>query len=228
MSAYFRDVWLGVTTVMAGMLVTFKHLFEKNITIQYPRVKKEMYPISRASLINHVDECGYCLACQIACPVNIFTIKGARKNDEEDLGMLPDGKEKKTHIVHFEIDMSKCVYCGLCVEACETESLRWEQPQEECTFTRQGMTSFWSDFDTQKERDAMLKREEERKAAAKKARAEAAAAKKAKAKAKKEAAAKAASEEVKDEVKAKPKSEDVEPKDQTTEEEAKPSEQKSE
>lgn len=188
MSAYFRDVWSGVTTVLAGMLVTFRHMFEKNITIQYPRVKKEMYPISRASLVNHVEECGYCLSCERACPVNIFTIKGARKNDDEEFGILPDGKPKKMHIVHFEIDMSKCVYCGLCVDACDTQSLRWVQPQEECSFDRQGMVSFWSDFDTQEERDAMLQREEDRKATAAKARADAAAAKKAKAKPKPDAA----------------------------------------
>ncbi len=191
MSAYFNNVVVAITTIAQGMWVTFKHLFQPNITIQYPAVKKEMFPLTRASLVNHVDECGYCLSCERICPVNIFTIKGARINDDEDLGLLPDGSQKKMHIVHFEIDMSKCVYCGLCVDACDTKSLRWEQPQQECTFTRPGMTSFWSDFDTQEERDAMLQREEDRKAAAAKARTDAAAAKKAKAAAKKAAEAKA-------------------------------------
>jgi NADH-quinone oxidoreductase subunit I len=192
MSAYFNNVAVAITTILQGMWVTFLHLFQPNITIQYPAVKKDMFPLTRASLVNHVDECGYCLSCDRVCPVNIFTIKSARANEDEDLGILPDGKQKKMHIVHFEIDMSKCVYCGLCVDACDTKSLRWEQPQQECTFERPQMTSFWSDFDTQEERDAMLQREVDRKAAAAKARAEAAAAKKAKAKAKKaaEAAAK--------------------------------------
>ena len=184
MSAYFRDVWVGVTTILAGMWVTFRHLFEPNITIQYPRVKKEMFPNTRAALVNHTDICSCCQSCAKICPVNIITIQGARAEPDEDLGLLPDGKPKKLHVVQFDIDLSRCVWCGLCVDECkeQTGSLRWEAPQDPSVFTRAEMMRYFSTYSLE-ERTRLVKRDEERKAAA-------AAEREAKAKAKKKAPAK--------------------------------------
>ncbi|MDP8228733.1 MAG: 4Fe-4S dicluster domain-containing protein [Candidatus Electryoneaceae bacterium] len=172
MSAYFRDVWVGVTTVLAGMWVTFRHLFEPNITIQYPRVKKEMFPNTRAALVNHTDMCSCCLSCARVCPVNIIKIQGVKAAPDEDLGTLPDGKPKKMHVVQYDIDLSKCIFCGLCVDACkeQTGSLRWEAPQDPSVFTRAEMMRHFSTYSLE-ERDRLIKRAEEQKAAAAVARA---------------------------------------------------------
>jgi len=164
MAGYFKDLWLGVTTVIAGMHVTFKHLFEPHITIQYPREIKDMYPRARARLINTINDCECCYKCQRICPVNIFVIKGIRADKDEDLGMLPNGKPKMMHILEFSIDFSKCVYCGLCVDVCETYSLHWEAPQEVCTFTRGEMLINFDDM-PEEEKQRLLKKEEEKKAA---------------------------------------------------------------
>jgi len=176
MASYFKDVYTGVSTVLTGMWITFKHLFEPTITVQYPREKLEMYPRTRARLVNHIEECGYCLGCQKVCPVKIFTIKGVKASADEDLGTLPSGSKKKMHVIQFDIDMSKCLYCGLCVDACDEGSLRWEQPQEEVAFDKGTLYHEFSDF-TREQREAILKKEEERKAAAATARAAEAAAK---------------------------------------------------
>lgn len=164
MAAYLKDIWIGVTTVLTGMKVTFMHLFDPAITIQYPHEKLEMNDRTRARLVNYEVDCSVCLACQRACPVNIFKIKGVRADKDEDLGMLTTGKPKRMHLVQFEIDFAKCVYCGLCVDACDTKSLRWEIPQEESTFTREEM---YKSFVTmpQAEIDRLLALEEERKKA---------------------------------------------------------------
>ncbi len=164
MAGYFKDIWVGITTVIAGMQVTFRHLFEPNITIQYPRVKKEMFPRARARLINTIADCECCYKCQRICPVNIFVIKGIRAGKDEDLGMLPTGKPKQMHILEFDIDFNKCLYCGLCVDVCETESLHWEGPQEVCTLTRGEMLISFADM-PEEEKQRLLKKEEEKKAA---------------------------------------------------------------
>lgn len=164
MADYFKDIWIGITTIIAGMEVTFRHLFERNITIQYPRVKKEMFPRARARLINTIKDCECCYKCQRICPVNIFEIKGIRADKDEDLGMLPTGKPKQMHILEFDIDFNKCLYCGLCVDVCETESLHWEAPQEDCTFTRREMIKSFADM-PEEEKQRLLKKEEEKKAA---------------------------------------------------------------
>jgi NADH-quinone oxidoreductase subunit I len=169
---YFADVWLGVTTVLEGMWVTFKHLFRPTITVQYPKEKVPLFPRSRTMLVNDARICAFCLACKRACPANLFTISGVRADPGEDLGMLPDGKPKKIHIVEFKIDMSKCIYCGLCVDVCDTKSLHWEQPQEPPVYDRRNLHIDFSDLTEEKKKE-LLAREEERK----KAKAAAAAAK---------------------------------------------------
>ncbi|NQT34881.1 4Fe-4S binding protein [bacterium] len=172
MAGYFKDIWQGITTVIAGMEVTFKHLFEPAITIQYPREIKEMYPRARAMLVNTIDDCECCYKCQRICPIDIFVIKGIRAGKDEDLGMLPTGKPKLMYILEFDIDFSKCLYCGLCVDVCETESLHWESPQEASTFCRQELYKSFADMPEEKKQELL-----EKEAAKKAARAEAAAAK---------------------------------------------------
>ncbi len=141
MAGYLKDIWLGVSTVLVGMKITFKHWFKfkKAVTIQYPYEILEMSEHTRAHLFNVADDCAVCMKCATACPVDIIKMKGIRADKGEDLGMLPTGKPKLMHMIQFDIDFSKCVYCGLCVEACETESLQWRAPVEPCTFTREEM-----------------------------------------------------------------------------------------
>lgn len=163
--SYFKSVYSGVSTVLVGMWITFKHLFEPNIVVQYPRQKLDMFPTTRARLVNHIDECGYCLGCQKACPAHIFTIKGVKAGPDEDLGTLPSGIKKKMHVIQFDIDMSKCLYCGLCVDACDEKSLRWEHPQEQVAWNRGEMYREFSNFNRE-QREEILRKEAERKAAA--------------------------------------------------------------
>jgi NADH-quinone oxidoreductase subunit I len=171
MRRYFRDLWIGIVTVLEGMWVTFRHLFQKRITVQYPKETVPMFSRSRTMLVNDAEICGYCLGCKRVCPVDIFTIVGARAEAGEDLGILPDGKPKKMHILEFKIDMSKCIYCGLCIHACDTGSLHWEQPQEPPVFDRRELHKEFSDM-TEDLKQAVRDREE----AKKKAKAAAAAA----------------------------------------------------
>ena len=86
MPGYFQDIWTGVITVLKGMMVTLRHMPQKTITVQYPRETVEMYPRSRTMLVNHAEECGFCLSCKRACPANLFTITGVRAEAGEDLG----------------------------------------------------------------------------------------------------------------------------------------------
>ena len=164
MAGYFKDIWIGVTTIIAGMQVTFRHLFEKAVTIQYPHEIKEMFPRARARLVNKIEDCSCCYKCQRICPVNIIDVQGVRADKDEDLGLLPDGKPKKMHVVTYAIDFNKCLYCGLCVDVCETESLHWEAPQEYSTFTRRELVKSFVTI-SEEEKKRLLEKEAARKAA---------------------------------------------------------------
>ena len=164
LSQYFVDVWTGIVTILEGMWVTLAHLFRPTITVQYPKEKIPLYPRTRVMLVNHIEDCGFCMSCKRVCPADIFTITGVRADPGEDLGMLPDGKPKKIHITDFKIDMSKCIYCGLCVDVCDTKSLRWEQPQEKCVFDRRELHIDFSGM-TEARRHELIERDEARKKA---------------------------------------------------------------
>jgi NADH-quinone oxidoreductase subunit I len=161
---YFHDIYLGVTTTLVGMNITFKHLFMPTITVQYPHQKLIYPPRARAALVNTIDLCNGCQQCARACPVNIIKIQTAKALPEEDLGEFPDGKKRRLYLLDFTVDMSKCVFCGLCVEACPTEAIHWESPHQEVAFGRREMIRDWARMNPE-DRARLLAREAAAKAA---------------------------------------------------------------
>ena len=159
---YFRDIYLGVWTTLIGMKVTITHLFMPTITVQYPHQKLTYPPRARAALVNDIDACNGDLQCARACPVDIIDIQTVKAQPEDDAGTMPDGKPRRLLILKFDVDMSKCVFCGLCVDACPTGAIHWESPHEEATFQKQLLIHDWarmSSEDKQRllERDAAMK-----------------------------------------------------------------------
>ncbi|MFH1861804.1 MAG: 4Fe-4S binding protein [bacterium] len=161
---YFRDIYLGVWTTLLGMKVTGAHLFKRAVTVQYPHQKLTYPPRARTMLVNNIDICNGCLQCARACPVNIIAVEIVKAAKDEDLGMMPDGKPRRLHVVRFDVDMSKCVFCGLCVEACPTDAIHWEQPHEEVCYQRTKMMRRWSKY-SDEERQKLLERDAAEKAA---------------------------------------------------------------
>jgi NADH-quinone oxidoreductase subunit I len=93
----------------------------ETVTVQYPekRVKIPERYHTRHRLTRHPDgspRCVACMCCEAICPADCIYIVAAE---------YPDRRIEK-YPARFEIDFSKCVWCGFCVEACPEDAIRMD------------------------------------------------------------------------------------------------------
>jgi NADH-quinone oxidoreductase subunit I len=123
MLTYFRNLGLGLLTVLNSMGVAWKHLFTPSVTLQYPTEKWKMPERSRLKLFNKIEDCIGCGACARTCPTSCITIKTEKRGKDEREIFASDGTVIKLRTLVYDIDMALCCYCGLCTFSCPTRCL---------------------------------------------------------------------------------------------------------
>jgi NADH-quinone oxidoreductase subunit I len=123
MWSYFKDIGLGIVTVLNSMAVACRHFFTRSVTLQYPTVKWTMPERARARLFNRIEDCIGCSQCARVCPTNCITLKTEKRGKGESERFASNGTPIKLRTYLYDIDTSLCCYCGLCTFTCPTQCL---------------------------------------------------------------------------------------------------------
>ncbi len=154
---YFKNMWLGVFTVLVGLRLTLIHLFARNVTVQYPDEQYPIPPNARNRLYLDPDLCDACMRCSKACPVNCITIESIRAVPGET-PPLKDGTKRNLWVTNYQIDFAKCCFCALCVEPCPTNAIVMTTEFEYSAYTREELhyTFVKMSDEEKKEKEAQL------------------------------------------------------------------------
>jgi NADH-quinone oxidoreductase subunit I len=98
--------------LLKGLAITFKHTFEKDITIQYPEERPFLQERFRGCLAFDFSRCIACGMCSKACPNRVLSLETTQR----------EGSKKK-FLLSYTIDLQYCMFCNLCVEACPVNCL---------------------------------------------------------------------------------------------------------
>ncbi|OYN95357.1 NADH-quinone oxidoreductase subunit NuoI [Enemella evansiae] len=127
----FFDQW-------AGFGVTFRTMFRKTFTEDYPVKPKVTAPRfhGRHQLNRWPDGLEKCVGCELcawACPADAIFVEGA--NNVQGENFSPGERYGRV----YQINYLRCILCGLCIEACPTRALTMTNEFELADFTREKM-----------------------------------------------------------------------------------------
>jgi NADH-quinone oxidoreductase subunit I len=122
MASMMGEVVGTVRALVKGFSVTFVNMLRKPITENYPDGPASIMPRYRGIHVLHRDEgglekCVGCFLCSAACPANCIYIEAAENTDAKRIS----AGERYAKV--YNIDYSRCIFCGYCVEACPTDAI---------------------------------------------------------------------------------------------------------
>jgi len=122
------------TEILKGLGLTFRHMFVRPITEEYPKRKRPL-PDGYRGVIVHlryddgIEKCVGCALCEAACPSHCITVVS---------GEDPETPQRRV-ASQYTLDVSKCVFCGFCVQACPVDALASSKEYEMATTNKRSL-----------------------------------------------------------------------------------------
>lgn len=129
--------------LMNGMWITFVHLaLHRKVTTKYPDVPAHYNRNFRGEHRLKKDEKGFpkcvaCFMCATACPSNCITIVAVPYEEWSYRDKFPKDPDREKIPQVFTIDMMKCIYCGMCEEACPCDAIELTNEHYKPSTTRE-------------------------------------------------------------------------------------------
>ncbi|MHB1756292.1 MAG: NADH-quinone oxidoreductase subunit NuoI [Leptospirillum sp.] len=120
--------------IMSGLKLTFRHMFKKAVTLQYPHEKLTLPDGYRGFIVqrryeNEQERCVGCDLCEAICPAKAISVVGDIHPE------FPDRRYAK----EYTLDFTRCIFCGFCVVACPVNALAMTKEYAHSSFTREGL-----------------------------------------------------------------------------------------
>ncbi len=132
MNGYFHDLYRGSKSLLSGMLVTLKAIFQPTVTVQYPREKIEVTPNIRGHLTmvldpeTHTHRCIVCNRCAKECPSSCIDLSGVKEEGVK-------GRVLSRYVYNY----TSCSLCGNCVDVCPTKAIEFSCEYELASFSKE-------------------------------------------------------------------------------------------
>ncbi|MCI0440838.1 MAG: NADH-quinone oxidoreductase subunit I [Chloroflexi bacterium] len=126
---------------LEGLVVTLKTALRKPVTAQYPDPDKRIRPAERfmgfpALLWDYdVNEpyCTGCMVCVRNCPTQCMSA------EMKDNPKFDSGESRRRKIIEeFEINLGRCILCGICVDVCNFDAIEMSHEHELSKYERNG------------------------------------------------------------------------------------------
>lgn len=123
---YLNNLFLS--DFVRGFFLNFLNIYNKKVTINYPFEKSALstrfrgqHALRRYS--NGEERCIACKLCEAICPALAITIESDDVNtDATDLDAVLN-LDHMRRTTRYDIDMTKCIFCGFCQEACPVDAI---------------------------------------------------------------------------------------------------------